>query len=151
MGAVAPLIVVKHVDHHRFPGRLRLCHSALAPGVVAAGHDVQDLAKQLNLIVNTLLINKMQLTHGVGGCEKIAIAFLKSPVPGPVGALAPARRAPRPPRAGQRAGAVGSFSATDTVSWRSCSEHERRPASSDFRWPAAGLRPERPHHSAAAS
>ena len=50
-------MVVKHVDHPCFPGRLRLGHGALAPGVVAAGYDVQNLAKQLPRIVNTLLVN----------------------------------------------------------------------------------------------
>ena len=57
--AVAPLVVVKHVDQRRFPGGLRLYHGALAPGVVAAGYDLQNLAEQLHRIVNTLLVNKL--------------------------------------------------------------------------------------------
>ena len=75
--------------------------------------------------------------------------FLKSPAPAPAGALVPAKRAPRPPHAGQQVRAVGPLSATDKVVWRCYLGPEQRPASSSFRWPAAGFRYGRPPHTAA--
>ena len=76
-GAIATVMVIKHVDHRCFPSGLSLRHSALAPSVIAAGHDVQDLAKQLDRMVKALLVNKLQLTHGVRVAEKVAMAFFK--------------------------------------------------------------------------
>ena len=70
-------MVIKHVDHRGFPSGVNLRHCALAPRVVAAGHDVQDLAKQLDRMVKALLVNKRQLTHGVRVAEKMAMAFFK--------------------------------------------------------------------------
>jgi hypothetical protein len=38
---------------------------------------VQYLAEQLNWVVKSLLVNKLQLTYGVGAVEKIAMAFFE--------------------------------------------------------------------------
>ena len=72
-------VVVKNCHHFRLPGQLglprgRLCQT---PGVEAAGYYVQDLAQLLDGIKRALLVNKLQRTHGVGGCEKRTMAFFK--------------------------------------------------------------------------
>ena len=56
----------------RGPGR-----RDVSPGVVTAGHHAQHLAKLLDRVASALLVHEMQLTHGVGGCEKMAPAFFK--------------------------------------------------------------------------
>ena len=80
-GAIAAFVVVEHGEHFRFPGQLTRSPGPrrlrVPPGVVTAGYDVQDLAKQLHWIVNPLLVNKMRRAHGVGGCEKMAMAFFR--------------------------------------------------------------------------
>ena len=117
-GAIAAVMVIKHVDYQCFPSARNLRHSALAPSVVAAGYDVHDLVKQLDRTEKALLVNKRQLTYGVGVVEKMAMVFLKSPAPASAGALAPVRRAPRPSPAGSWARAVGPLFATDKAVWR---------------------------------
>ena len=78
---ITAFVVVKNRHHFRLqdrfarsrgPGRLRQ-----PLGVVAAGHHPQNLAKLLDRVKRPLLVNEMQRTHGVGDCEKMAMAFFK--------------------------------------------------------------------------
>ena len=40
-------------------------------------YHVQQLCQVLDVVMSTLLVNEMHRTHGVGGCEKMAMAFFK--------------------------------------------------------------------------
>ena len=86
-GTVTAFMVVEHGEYFRFPGRFaglyRPCRPPVPPGIVAAGHHVQHLARVLDVVMNALLINELQRAYGVEGCEKRATAFLKCPAPAP--------------------------------------------------------------------
>lgn len=65
-------------------------------------------------MLTALVFNELTMSHGVGGVEKIAMAFLKSPAP----VVAPgALRLPRldPPVVG-----LGSSAATGKCAWGHC-------------------------------
>ena len=68
-GTVTAFMVVEHGEYFRFPGRFAgpYCprRPPVPPGIVAAGHHVQHLARVLDVVMNALLISEVQLTHGV--------------------------------------------------------------------------------------
>ena len=74
-------MVVKNRHHFRLPGRLDPPRGRgrprQPPGVVVAGHDSEHLAELLDWMAGPLLVNELQLAHGVGECEKMAMAFFK--------------------------------------------------------------------------
>ena len=77
--AIASFMVIENGDHFRFPGRLDrpygLSRLPVTPGIVAAGNRAQNLAKLQDGVKSALLVNEVQCIHGVGGCEKLAMAF----------------------------------------------------------------------------
>ena len=79
--AVAAFMVVEHGQRFRFPGRFAGPHCPrrlrVPPDVIAAGHHSQPLIQLLDRMKRPLLVNEMQCTHGVGECEKMAMAFFK--------------------------------------------------------------------------
>ena len=78
---LAAFVVIENGDRFCFPDRLDRPHGLsrlpVPPGIIAAGDRAQDLAKMLDGAKNALLVNEVQRTHGVGGCEKMVMAFFK--------------------------------------------------------------------------
>ena len=86
---------------------------------------------------------------GSGDARRWRWLFLKCPVPARAVCWPHAGSALRRPPRGRPARAVGPLSVRHRAAWHQYSRRARRPASSGFRWPGAGLRRGRPHHNAA--